>query len=295
MDLYLRKVDHPQARNSYRVILKEDGDEIELGSIGLQHTTAFHSAWQEHQAFPLREEQVRGLLQAFLVLLALPIVSILTLALIALGGLAYSQVVPAATAETFIPELKASVRLELYYTLRDRDSGEYLVVEGPYGRATGTIGGVMEWAHWSRTSLYLTDDGKLAVLGTAYEDYIVDPSNSTIKGLVGQIASEHWTYLGAFDGGHSLKFIPASEQRECNATAMHDEEPYMWAARPHSRQERCRSSELASYGSLRCWRTWTLMTAIGPLLPIQHVRCEVGSLSETGPHVLDTRLSHLDP
>ena len=31
------------------------------------------------------------------------------------------------------------------------------------------------------------------------------------------------------------------------------------------------------------------------LLPIQHVRYEVGSLSETGPLVLDTRLSHLDP
>jgi hypothetical protein len=39
----------------------------------------------------------------------------------------------------------------------------------------------------------------------------------------------------------------------------------------------------------------TRMSPIGTLLPIQHVRCEVGSLSETGPLVLDTRLSHLDP
>ena len=37
------------------------------------------------------------------------------------------------------------------------------------------------------------------------------------------------------------------------------------------------------------------MSPVGPLLPIQHVRCEVGSLSETGPVVLDARLSHLDP
>jgi hypothetical protein len=36
-------------------------------------------------------------------------------------------------------------------------------------------------------------------------------------------------------------------------------------------------------------------SAFGPLLPIQHVRCEVGSLSKTGPLVLDARLSHLDP
>jgi len=37
------------------------------------------------------------------------------------------------------------------------------------------------------------------------------------------------------------------------------------------------------------------MSPVGPLLPIQHVRYEVGSLSETGPPVLDTRLSPLDP
>ena len=198
---------------------------------------------REQQAYPTAKEQVSGLLQAFLVLLALPVVGILTLVLIALGGLVYTQLVPVATAVTLIPELKASVRLELYYTLGDRDSGEYLTIDRPAGRSK--IGGIMDWAHWSRTSLYLTEDRKLAVLGTAYEDYIVDPSNLTIKGLAGRIASERWTYLGAFDGGHSLRFIPVSEQRECNATAMHDEEPYAWAARPQSRQERCRGSELA--------------------------------------------------
>ena len=43
MDLYLRKVHHPQARNNFRVILKLDGDEIEIGSIGTQSTTAINS------------------------------------------------------------------------------------------------------------------------------------------------------------------------------------------------------------------------------------------------------------
>ena len=33
----------------------------------------------------------------------------------------------------------------------------------------------------------------------------------------------------------------------------------------------------------------------GPLLLIQNVHCEVVSLSETGPLVLGTRFSHLDP
>jgi hypothetical protein len=36
MDLFLRKAIHPQADNNYRVIIKDEGAEIELGSIGVQ-------------------------------------------------------------------------------------------------------------------------------------------------------------------------------------------------------------------------------------------------------------------
>jgi hypothetical protein len=78
------------------------------------------------------------------------------------------------------------------------------------------------------------------MLGTAYADYIVDLSDRTIKDLTGQVASDGWKYLGAFDGGRNLRFIPATEQRECSATAVNGEEPYAWAARPKSRQEWCR-------------------------------------------------------
>lgn len=185
-----------------------------------------------------------GLETALLVLFASPVIGILILALIVFCVSVYSQVVPAATAETFVPELKASVRLDLYYRLNDEDSGQYLVVDGPNGRIADKIGSIMDWVHWSRTSLYLTEDRKIAVLGTAYADYIVDPSSRTINVLAGQVASERWRYLGAFEGGLRLRFIPMSEQRECNATAT-DDEPHSWAARPLSRQGRCQSSELA--------------------------------------------------
>ena len=41
MDLYLRKSDRGQlAPEIYRVILKDDGDEVEIGSISLQHSGA---------------------------------------------------------------------------------------------------------------------------------------------------------------------------------------------------------------------------------------------------------------
>jgi hypothetical protein len=35
IELFLRKVIHPQAHDNYRVILKDDGVEIEVGSIGV--------------------------------------------------------------------------------------------------------------------------------------------------------------------------------------------------------------------------------------------------------------------
>jgi hypothetical protein len=37
MELFLPKVIHPQAHDNYRVILKDDDVEIEVGSIGVQH------------------------------------------------------------------------------------------------------------------------------------------------------------------------------------------------------------------------------------------------------------------
>jgi hypothetical protein len=37
MNLYLRKVVHPQAQDNYRVVLKLDEGEFEIGSIGIMH------------------------------------------------------------------------------------------------------------------------------------------------------------------------------------------------------------------------------------------------------------------
>lgn len=46
MDLYLRKVIHPQARDSYRVTLKGDeGLETEIGSIGIKQGSGATEAW----------------------------------------------------------------------------------------------------------------------------------------------------------------------------------------------------------------------------------------------------------
>jgi hypothetical protein len=45
MHLYLRKVIQPQAHDNYRVLLKDDGLEIEIGSIGIQHGSGAAEHW----------------------------------------------------------------------------------------------------------------------------------------------------------------------------------------------------------------------------------------------------------
>src|SRR5882672_6914363 len=63
MDLYLRKVIHPQAKDNYRVVLKQDGTEVEIGSIG----TAFHRTamptwrWGIDTVIPMREIESEGI------------------------------------------------------------------------------------------------------------------------------------------------------------------------------------------------------------------------------------------
>ena len=47
MDLYLRKSDQGQLDpEGYRVILKDDGDEVEIGSISIQHSANAHYYWK---------------------------------------------------------------------------------------------------------------------------------------------------------------------------------------------------------------------------------------------------------
>ena len=180
-----------------------------------------------------------------LLVLALPLGVVLALALSVFVFLGYCQLVPAASAKAFVAELNTSVKLELYWVLDVRNSsGRYLVIDSPKGRISSDVGG-FDWAHWSRTSLYVTQDRKIAVLGVLYSDYIIDPSNLTIENLAGEVASDGWTYLGAFDGGSYLKFIPATAQRECIPTAMSWEQPPQGVARQQSRHATCSQQELA--------------------------------------------------
>ena len=57
MDLSLCKVNHPQAHDNYRVVLRADGDEIEMGSIGIQFEAW---VWGIDTAVPMRDVEAEG-------------------------------------------------------------------------------------------------------------------------------------------------------------------------------------------------------------------------------------------
>ena len=58
MNLYLRKVIHPQALDNYRIILKGDDSEFEIGSIGIQHGRVW--SWGIDTVIPMRTLETQG-------------------------------------------------------------------------------------------------------------------------------------------------------------------------------------------------------------------------------------------
>jgi hypothetical protein len=58
MNLFLRRVRHPQTLDNYRVMLKDNGDDIEIGSIGVQFNCW---AWAIDYAIPMQEVEAEGI------------------------------------------------------------------------------------------------------------------------------------------------------------------------------------------------------------------------------------------
>ncbi|MHC2801965.1 hypothetical protein ACVMII_001711 [Bradyrhizobium diazoefficiens] len=167
-----------------------------------------------------------------LVALVLITVPILALCIPASWYVVRSMLIPTKAAEIELADLEATLGLE-FYLHWSSDSGRYLVVRNSAGVVRQHLS-AFDWTHWPRTSVYLINDGRVAVLGPTYDDYIVDPKRRTIETLWNGTPSDTWTYFGAFDfRNEKLVFIPASEQRECTATRGVTEPS---AARPEGRR-----------------------------------------------------------
>ena len=133
--------------------------------------------------------------------------------------IAYWSVVPAYSASTQIADLQASLTLRFYYIWDEQaDRGRYLSISMP-GGTTRIAMKAFDWAHNSRTSIYVTPERKIGVIGPIGDDYLVSsdpPQSMTARG-----PSDDWSYLGAFDfqllqgGARRLRFVSAAEQAEC--------------------------------------------------------------------------------
>jgi hypothetical protein len=174
-------------------------------------------------------------------LLLAPLVLILPAVIVVAGWIAHSAIVPAHSASTTIPDLETDLTLRFHYTWQDTDAGRYLYVNAPSGRIRIAMT-AFDWAHNSRTSVYLTPERKIAVLGPSGDDYLVSLDPLTSKVAAG--VSENWAYLGAFDfqliedGGRPLRFVSAAEQAEC--IPMLSEGPYQaYKVRMSARQRNC--------------------------------------------------------
>lgn len=182
---------------------------------------------------PARVQRTKARL--LLIALVLTTVPILALSIPVAWHIVRSMLIPAKAAEVGLPDLEATLGLE-FYLHWSNGSGRYLVVRNSEAVVRQHMS-AFDWTHWPRTSVYLVNDGRIAVLGPTYDDYIVDPKRRTIETLWSDTPSDTWTYFGAFDfRNEKLVFIPASEQRECTATRGVTDPS---AARPQGRSDRC--------------------------------------------------------
>ena len=131
----------------------------------------------------------------------------------------YWKVVPAYSANTRIANIETILTLRFYYTEDENiEHGRYLYVNSPKGSIKIAMT-AFDWAHNGRTSIYLTPQRKIGVVGPIGDDYLVSFDRPTTDAARGP--SDDWTYLGAFDFGvgiemkRQLRFFSAAEQSEC--------------------------------------------------------------------------------
>ena len=154
----------------------------------------------------------------------------------------------AESSEVVVPNSGSTLRLEFNGGWDEPNAKGYLIFKNGAGEVRKKMEGSDDWVHWPRTSIYLMDDGRVSVLGSGLDDYVIDPKNLSIEALPPTTPSKSWVYFGAFDFAKKysgLMFIPASEERECTATRRNAEySSQMVYTRPQGRRERCNRDEL---------------------------------------------------
>jgi hypothetical protein len=133
--------------------------------------------------------------------------------------IAFWSLVPAYSASTVIADLQTTLTLRFYYIWdQQTDRGRYLSMTTP-GGTTRIAMKAVDWAHNSRTSIYVTPERKIGIVGPIGDDYLT--SSDPLQTVTAKGPSYDWTYLGAFDfqllqgNARRLRFVSAAEQAEC--------------------------------------------------------------------------------
>ncbi|MBX9648800.1 MAG: hypothetical protein K2X57_17295 [Xanthobacteraceae bacterium] len=133
--------------------------------------------------------------------------------------IAFWSLVPAYSASTVIADLQATLTLRFYYIWdQQTDRGRYLSMTTP-GGTTRIAMKAFDWAHNSRTSIYVTPEHKIGIVGPTGDDYLASPD--PLQTVTARGPSYDWAYLGAFDfellqgNARRLRFVSAAEQAEC--------------------------------------------------------------------------------
>jgi hypothetical protein len=133
--------------------------------------------------------------------------------------IAFWSLVPAYSASTAIVDLRTTLTLRFYYIWDEQaDRGRYLSISTPSG-TTRIAMRAFDWAHNSRTGIYVTPERKIGIIGPIDDDYLV--SSDPLQSMTAREPSDDWSYLGAFDfqllpgGAQRLRFVSAAEQDEC--------------------------------------------------------------------------------
>jgi hypothetical protein len=165
-----------------------------------------------------RSPLLLNLLSSLAIVLAVPVFAAI-----------YVYFVPTYSARVRVDQVGGTIELAFFYTSGRSSDGRYLTVGDPETSVTRPICGY-DWAHHARTSVYLTPDRRIAVLGSedGCEALVSIRPLAITHAVTGP--SQDWTYLGAFDFtpvtyGRVFRFFPATEQPECVPWSGHAERP----------------------------------------------------------------------
>ena len=135
------------------------------------------------------------------------------------ASLTYNKFVPSDQASVYIPQVNATVQVELYVNnpIGRAEYDRQLVVKTPNGKVKHEL--FLDWGGASRLNLYLAENGQLVIIAATAATYFISTQPLSVSGRGDLSNSDRWTFLGAFARGtgayFTLEYYPVGKISEC--------------------------------------------------------------------------------